>query len=402
MIDPTRFPRLEERARQVLSRISLAYLQGPALEAPALSGGLAGVALMHATLEEVLPARGHAAAADACLERALDAVAAGAPGASFYVGVLGVAWTIDQLRGPEAEDANAECDAAILEMLAEDAPWEERFDVCKGLVGYATYALGRQHRQSGQELLAHSLRRLVECAVRDEDGAFWWTRPEWVAAPPPGRGRRAHVDLGLAHGTPGVIALLSRALRVAPALRPVLEDAVQWLIARRGTPGDPRSYGFTFGDEFPRAPARLGWCYGDLAVAWALLLAARACARRDWLEVSLSLAHTAAARAPEQSGVVDASLCHGAAGVAHMFARLFAATGDPLLGDAWRSWLARALDAEEPARWFAGYGSRNARGWHDDASLLTGAAGVALTLATALGARRNWDEMLLVGEAPPS
>ena len=57
----------------------------------------------------------------------------------------------------------------------------------------------------------------------------------------------------------------------------------------------------------------------------------------------------AAAKRPRGfSGVVDAGLCHGAAGLGHVFNRLFQATGEQRLALAAREWFSVALDM--PAR----------------------------------------------------
>src|SRR5438093_719443 len=74
------------------------------------------------------------------------------------------------------------------------------------------------------------------------------------------------------------------------------------------------------------APTRVAWCYGDLGIAVALFLAARCVNESSWQNEALALARNVAGRPPEQSGVKDCGLCHGAAGVGHLFNRLFQAT----------------------------------------------------------------------------
>jgi hypothetical protein len=98
---------------------------------------------------------------------------------------------------------------------------------------------------------------------------------------------------------------------------------------------------------------------------------------------------------------VDANLCHGAAGVAHIFHRLYRATADRRFADAARHWFGRTLAMRVPGRGFAGFrdydGSEGGRTrWVTDPGLL-GAGGVALTLVAAVtGAEPAWDRLLLL------
>jgi hypothetical protein len=103
---------------------------------------------------------------------------------------------------------------------------------------------------------------------------------------------------------------------------------------------------------------------------------------------------------------VDAGLCHGAAGLAHLFNRMFQATGDPALGEAARGWYARTLDARRPGRGIGGIAARVSESdggsrWVADPGLLTGAAGVALALLAGVSSvDPAWDRLLLVSPPP--
>jgi hypothetical protein len=104
---------------------------------------------------------------------------------------------------------------------------------------------------------------------------------------------------------------------------------------------------------------------------------------------------------------VDAGLCHGAAGLGHLFNRLFQATGEPVLAEAARFWLEQALALRRPGRGFGGYEARIRGGdgaptWVAEPGLLTGAAGIALALLAATApVEPAWDRFLLVA-VPPS
>jgi hypothetical protein len=78
--------------------------------------------------------------------------------------------------------------------------------------------------------------------------------------------------------------------------------------------------------------------------------------------------------------VRDASLCHGAAGNAHLFHRWYALTGEPVFAEAARTWYAHALGMPPP----------------ESMAFLEGAAGIALALVAATTEiEPAWDRVLL-------
>jgi hypothetical protein len=125
-----------------------------------------------------------------------------------------------------------------------------------------------------------------------------------------------------------------------------------------------------------------------------------------WEREALAIARRAAARPAEQSGVADAGLCHGAAGLGHLFNRMFQATGDACLAEAARFWFEQTLQMRRPGRGVGGYEARHLDGdrkvtWKADPGLLMGAAGIALALlAATTSVEPEWDRVLLVAIPP--
>jgi hypothetical protein len=136
-------------------------------------------------------------------------------------------------------------------------------------------------------------------------------------------------------------------------------------------------------------------------VSTVLREAGAAMGRADWTAHARTLAHAAATRPRETCGVVDACLCHGAAGLGAMFAR--AAEGDVVLEAAARSWFEAALELRrvDPIGGFTPQVvDPNMVLGHASVGLVTGAAGVALGLVSALGgANPAWDRALMLSIA---
>ena len=173
----------------------------------------------------------------------------------------------------------------------------------------------------------------------------------------------------------------------------LLERAVPWLLARRLPEGGlPPGIG---NDEEP-SRARLAWCYGGCGAAAGVMVAAIHTGRVDWQNEALEMACEAARRNPESSGVEDPGLCHGAVGVAHIFNRMFQATGDAELRQAALRWYAETLAYRDLERGLCGFAAQGTKGLKSDRGFLIGIAGIALAFVAALSDQEPaWDRRLM-------
>jgi lantibiotic modifying enzyme len=373
-----------------------------------LAGGPTGQALFFAYLDRARPGEGYDETAAELLERAFEELAQADADPGFCSGFAGVAWAVEHLRGwlvdDEDEDPGAETAEALSRLLGS-TPWPWEYDLISGLAGHGAYALERMPHPLGRECLESAVARLSEEAERGPQGISWWKAPARVSARMREGNPEGLYDLGLAHGNAGIIALLGQACAhqvAATEARTLLDGAVPWLLAHQNPPGSPSRFPIQVVPGQESGWSRVAWCYGDLGIAVALLVAARGAGEPDWERAALDLARSAAARSFESSGVADAGLCHGAGGNAHLFNRMFQATGDPALGQAARTWAERALDMRRPGEGIGGYlvlvpNQRLQREWGKDPGFLTGAAGIGLSLlAAATSIEPSWDRALLV------
>ena len=210
-----------------------------------------------------------------------------------------------------------------------------------------------------------------------------------------------YFNLGLAHGIPAVIALMAKMIEAEVEVdraRALLDGTVRWML----TVAPPRA-----GGRFPSwrgrgaddHAARLAWCYGNPGVVVPLFAAARATRNPAWEAEALALARDMAARPFESCGVSDMGICHGAAGVAHLFNRMYQATGDEVLGDAARRWIDRLLEMRRPGEEVAGFPflhrDAGVDTWKADRGMLMGATGVGLVLlAATTDVEPSWDRAL--------
>ncbi len=357
---------------------------------------------VHAGRDEALAER-----AAAMLDAMVTGVSEGGGRGALWGGLAGARFTVAHLAGgDEAGEALLAMDAALLTMLAVPA-WDQDYDLIGGLCGFGVAAL--EGGGEAERIAVRVLDHLEATARHEPEGTAWYTAPEllpeWQRAVCPD----GYFNLGLAHGIPGVIGFLAKLLDAGVEVeraRVLLEGAVRWMLtvapAREGG-RFPAWRGRGANDE----PSRLAWCYGDPGVAVPLLAAARATRNDLWEAQAMEIAHGMAARPMATSGVADMGICHGAAGVAHIFNRLYQATGDEVLGDAARAWIEQLLAMRRPGEAVAGFPSMTREEgrdiWQEDAGLLMGATGVGLVLLAATSEiEPAWDRALLCEIAPPA
>ena len=379
-------------AREALADLAGSLLAQPPGDAsdPTLFTGATGQAIFHRFVAQagVLPADDHHRRADALLERAVALAPEALDGCSIAAGVAGLAWAflLTEPAGPDLDAQLAAIDEVVVEQVRADV-FETRFDVLYGLAGVGLYALRRPDAE-GAAMAEGVLARLRELARPQARGVAWQTDPDTLPDAVRGLHLADEKDLGMAHGSAGVITALAGMVERglgAEGARALLDDAVAWVVSQRLADPSRGLFPGHVGDGLSRHAPRVAWCIGDAGLGLALLHAARASRRDDLGALARETLRSAASRFAAMQGVVDAGICHGAMGLAQIYTRAWRLTGDPEYAEVARRWVREGLAIKRPDG--LGFGLESwdmSLGWLPDLSLLSGAAGVGLALASAV------------------
>ena len=368
-----------------------------------LARGAAGIALLR--IEQAMTGTGRWADARAAITAAAAEPVDTGHRAALYIGAPALAFVLHAARAdgqPRYEVAARELGGHVLHAarrrLAAAQAGRSRgqisfrdFDVFYGIAGIAALLA---HTAPGSDALGGMLEYLTQLVMpRTLDG----TRvPGWLVShdpdplvPTPG----GHVNLGMAHGAAGLLAVLSltarRNIAVQGQSRAIdylrgffsrwRQDAPggpwwpQWLTRddlRAGVPGQP-------------GPGRPSWCYGAAGIGRALQLAAITTA--DVLGQSAAEDSLAACISPVQlARITSPGLCHGSGGLYVTAQRAAHDALTPVIAQRLPT-VASLVAAQADAA--------------DGAGLLTGDAGIRLALETARAKtppRSGWDACLLI------
>lgn len=271
-------------------------------------------------------------------------------------------------------------------------------DLVSGLAGVGAHLLSRG--QTGA--LLPILETLVGLVRAEGPVPAWHTPAECLIGELLQDYPDGLLDCGLAHGLPGLLALLSLARRDGadvPGLVDAIEAAAGWLReqAIEDDWGVNWPYFVALGRGRERPPARAGWCYGAPGIARALWLAGEATDDGGIRALAAAAVEAVHRRPPEARHVEAPTLCHGLAALLQVTLRAAADLDDEGLRTAARDLATDLIDAFEPGSVF-GYRDLDPDGvWVDRPGALEGAAGVVLVLlAAATESPPVWDRMLLV------
>jgi len=350
----------------------------------------------------------------AYLDQATTHSSAGPTSAALLGGTAGIGWTIRHvaaLLGAPADDVLSDLDQHLVDSLRRDN-WGGNFDLVGGLVGLGVY-FSESGDSNAREALGLIVDQLaVEAEVGPDGLVFWRSRllPDGSVLQPHEVRTKGSLNLGVAHGIPGVIGFLSIAAAMgirAPKATTLLAGSLRWLKMARRPLGSPTAFAHFLDPGFADANSRSAWCYGDLGIAGVLLQVGIEQRSDDVFELARSTLDACLGRPLAIAGVRDSGVCHGALGCAHIFARAFFATGIERYAEEARQWAKRVSGLLVPGRGIAGYAmSRAERKAHlerGDVDFLTGAVGCALVLLSlATPTRPEWDRLLLLSPPLPS
>ncbi|HEY0255728.1 MAG TPA: lanthionine synthetase LanC family protein, partial [Kofleriaceae bacterium] len=305
-------------------------LASPAIEAvpqwatAGLADGTAGILAALRVLD---------ADADAVEARTFELLETTALRESWFNGLAGIGAVFEHLGEGELNEQFDEPLAAYLDI---SSPLSPRYDLGDGWIGVARYFTRRPRTDLTRKALARAL-GLVRFSS-EPLGAGYGVRGTDDAKKGEIWNPNGRFDLGAAHGLAGVVDVLAE-MTVAdvPEAAELCAGAARGLISQCA-PALPTHVG-------EPGPARLAWCYGDLGASIALVAAGDALGDSEIRSAGISAGLRAAARLPGEPGhrVVDAGLCHGAAGAGHVMQRLYVATGMTEFRDTATAWFTHVL-----------------------------------------------------------
>jgi lantibiotic modifying enzyme len=400
-----RSPILTREIEQKLDKIADSLFAYPKNEEILnLMGGKAGIALFWAYYSEF----SNRYSRDETLGRLISEIFEGLRKVkilpSFASGLSGIGWTIEHLT--QNEYINIDTDSLIgnfddlLYSYMIKFIKSGNYDYLHGGLGIGLYFLKRYSNPKNKRYIAELIDELLCHAFFSSDRIFWESTM-WINR------EKKVCNLSLAHGLASIICVLCQFYTEniqTQKIFKLVEGAVNFLLQFKHNPklSKYRFPEYVLLAEPQKAEyGRLSWCKGDLGISIALLQAGCTFGQDLWKKEAIeTLINTTNITENKDTGIIDAGLCHGASGIAHIYNRAFHYTGLQLFSDTSNFWIEKCLKMAIYDDGLAGYKvmrSYQNEGMENNFGLMEGNSGIGLAmLAYVSDIEPAWDQAFLL------
>ena len=313
-------------------------------------------------------------------------------GYSFSHGLSGIGWFIDVVKrkgliDSSSNDVLGSVDEVIFNHSLEDLK-SGYYDYISGSLGALVYFLRKESPP------IHYIKQYLEVLnqIKQSKGnQFFLYENE----------KKISCNFGLSHGIPSIIAILLIAYekKICTSLsHNLISGFVEFLLSNMHTPENKGDTYFSYSTDFPARPTRLAWCYGDLGVGYILyktsIMLGAGQLEAKALEI---LSYTAKRSDPIQNWVFDACLCHGSAGIAYLFRKVYDISSDRVFADTSEYWYQKTIELGCNPDGIGGYLFQKKGLKLPVRGFLEGVAGIGISLISAYyEVDTTWDEVLLL------
>ncbi|MDW3191892.1 MAG: lanthionine synthetase C family protein [Cytophagales bacterium] len=374
-----------------------------------LLNGDMGIAIFYAALYRVTKEQKYLNTCHELVDSSIDKVARMELNPSFVTGFTGIGWSLQYLMNNnylESTDLLQDLDAYIYDASINKLRGKY-YDFLHGGTGAAVYAMERENDEAVVFLETY-LKYIDEIKEENKYGYAWedYTFPK-------GKDHlhaRAYT-LGLSHGVPSIIMVLLRIHKLGinnELTKDLITGGLNWIKANKIENVNSIS-------EYPNCvydsvgtidgPSLMRWCYGDMGIALMYWDSGNILNEGDWIQDGEDLMRRNLKRTDLiEQDFYDAGVCHGTAGVAHIFSKYHERTRNTEFKEKADFWMTQSLQAAKHEKGPAGYKFHNAaenngvyyNRWRKMYGLLNGIAGVGLVFLSHLEPALNWDKALLI------
>ncbi|MDO6428887.1 lanthionine synthetase C family protein [Thalassotalea sp. 1_MG-2023] len=318
--------------------------------------------------------------------------------ASLADGISGLGWLLDHVGVNDVTDYNDDIDDCLLEILSSENEQHE-FDLLYGLVGIGIYGVNRISKPSGSLICQKVFSRLIKYSESHQDKIFWLSSQDSIFfrndLPSP------QADLGLAHGNLGVLGLFIKFYEAGvytSECKVAINKLVCYLKEQRLADGNISTFSSHSTSE---KTSLLGWCYGDLSSSLLLIKAGKLLNQKNIREFGIAIAIKTLKRDVTSESINDGSLCHGAAGIALIYTRLYQETNIQEFQKASLSWANYLIDKSNGGQCLDNLMRKHKTTAepYSGEGVLIGYPGIGLALLSIIQPEASgWDQFLLLSK----
>jgi lantibiotic modifying enzyme len=277
---------------------------------------------------------------------------------------------------------------------------DQNFDFLHGSAGICNLLVEFAGRNDVKNHLSSFVQRIFKLAIQTDKGyrfPFFYYHTEPASRP--------GIDaFSLAHGTCALQIILMKIHRAGiekEKCEQLIFQSIDFMLHHENVNGSGGSLFPAYLDG-KSCHSRVSWCYGDLNVAISLWQCGKYFNNELWKEKAIEILKYNTKRVSnELSGVLDVCLCHGSAGNAAMYMRMWHETKEPSFlkcAEEWYKVTGEMLQfsGEENVHGVRVWQGKDSE-WQYQWDLLNGSSGTGLgLLSQSLDKPLPWDEFMLL------
>ncbi|WP_099463734.1 MULTISPECIES: lanthionine synthetase C family protein [Parabacteroides] len=311
---------------------------------------------------------------------------------SFCNGISGICWGIqhliaNQFLENDSTDILKSFDTNLSTHVITYASLNY-FDYLHGAIGIAIYLLKKINSNNIRACENKIIDILSSSKINiNNKGCYWESKI----------GEK--INISLSHGLASICIFLAKAYQLninSSKTKDLLNKSITFLLSQEIQIPNRISIfpSFSLYEDHYHS-SRLGWCYGDLGIALALWHYANIFKDSNIKQKAIEIFLFSALRKNLHStAVIDGSICHGSAGIALIFKKMYYYTQREEFREASTYWLSQTLKMSKYEDGIVGYKSN---GEKNSIDFLNGITGIGMVLLSFLTNENSiWDECLLL------
>ncbi|KAF2329085.1 lanthionine synthetase LanC family protein [Flavobacterium daemonense] len=230
----------------------------------------------------------------------------------------------------------------------------DNLDILHGLLGFGLYFIERENQVGISEIV----KILDNKKFRTKEGYVYWKKYDSYAT------FTTILDMGNAHGMGANIYFLTKLLSKKNILTEdskiivteLIDNSIQFYLNNAQNiskdiycfyPLKIKASAFEQNNLIPEN-SRLGWCYGDLAILYTLLMASIQIKQKSYEKIILEkLLFVAGRKYSEERYPIDAAFCHGTSGIAVLFLNIYYITKNEVFWESANHWLKETFNKKD-------------------------------------------------------